>query len=342
MGNVLTAGQGQAPARQATIGAGLPISTPCTTVNKVCASGTKSIMMVSQALACGSQDCMIAGGMESMSNVPYYLTKGREGFGYGHQSVHDGIVKDGLWDVYNNIHMGGCAEDTAMKYSISRLEQDEYAKRSYQLSAHASESGLLSKEIVSVKIPQKKGKPDIIVENDEEYLRANFEKFHSLKPAFLKEEDGGTVTAANASTLNDGGAACVLMTEAYAIKNGIQPLARIVGFGDAAIAPIDFPTAPAAAIPKVLQSCGLTINDIAMFEINEAFSVVVLANIKLLDLDPSKVNIHGGAVSLGHPIGMSGTRIVAHLVHNLQPGQKGMAAICNGGGGAAAIIIEKL
>ena len=342
MGNVLTAGQGQAPARQAALGAGLPISTPCTTVNKVCASGTKSIMMAAQSLACGSQDCMIAGGMESMSLVPYYLSKGREGFGYGHQNVEDGIIKDGLWDVYNQFHMGMCAEDTAEKYDIPRLEQDEYAKRSYLLSAEASESGLLAKEIIPVSIPQKKGKPDVIVEHDEEYLRANFEKFPALKPAFKKEEDGGTVTAANASTLNDGGAACVLMTESYAQSHGIKPLARIVGFGDAAVAPVDFPTAPAAAIPKVLDACGLTKDDIALFEINEAFSVVVLANIKILDLDPNKVNIHGGAVSLGHPIGMSGTRIVTHLVHNLEQGQKGMAAICNGGGGAAALILEKL
>ena len=342
MGNVLTAGVGQAPSRQATLGAGIPISTPCTTINKVCASGMKAIMMAAQSIGCGSQQCMIAGGMESMSNVPYYVPKGRGGFGYGHQIIEDAIVKDGLWDVYNNIHMGGCAEDTASKYDISRLEQDEYAKRSYQLAAKASESGLLSKEIVPVAIPQKKGKPDVLVEHDEEYLKANFEKFPSLKPVFKKEEDGGTVTAANASTLNDGGAATVLMSDTYASKNGIKPLARIVGFCDAAVAPIDFPTAPAAAIPKLLEQCGLTLDDISMIEINEAFSVVVLANIKALDLDPSKVNINGGAVSLGHPIGMSGARIVAHLVHNLKQGQKGLAAICNGGGGAAAIVIEKL
>ena len=294
------------------------------------------------ALACGSQECIVAGGMESMSNVPYYLPKGRVGFGYGHQSVEDGIVKDGLWDVYNNIHMGGCGEDTAAKYDISRLDQDEYAKRSYRLAAQASESGILTKEIVPVSIPQRKGKPDVLVEYDEEYLKADFEKFGSLKPVFKKEEDGGTITAANASTLNDGGAACVLMTDRYAQSHNIKPLARIVGFGDAALAPIDFPTAPAAAIPKVLSSCGLQAGDIALYEINEAFSVVVLANIKILELNPDIVNVHGGAVSLGHPIGMSGTRIVAHLVHNLEAGQKGMAAICNGGGGAAAMVIEKL
>ena len=342
MGNVLQAGQGQAPARQAALGAGLPISTPCTTVNKVCASGTKSIMMAAQSLACGSQECMVAGGMESMSLVPFYLSKGREGMSYGHQMVEDGIIKDGLWDVYNQFHMGMCGEDTAQKYDITRVEQDEYAMRSYRLSAQASESGLLAKEIVPVVVPQKKGNPGKLVEYDEEYLRANFEKFPALKPAFKKEEDGGTVTAANASTLNDGGAACVLMTEKFAESNGIRPLARIIGFGDAAVAPIDFPTAPAAVIPKVLASCGLRQDDIALFEINEAFSVVVLANIKILDLDANRVNVHGGAVSLGHPIGMSGTRIVAHLVHNLEKGQKGMAAICNGGGGAAGLIVEKL
>lgn len=340
MGNVLTAGEGQAPTRQATLGAGIPLSTPCTTINKVCASGMKSVMMAAQSLGCGSQECMVAGGMESMSNVPYYLSKGRAGFGYGHQLAEDGIVKDGLWDVYNNIHMGGCAEDTASKYSISRQEQDEYALRSYQLATQANDSGLLSKEIVPVTVTHKKG--DVTIETDEEYRKANFEKFPTLKPAFMKAEDGGTVTAANASTLNDGGAATVLMTEDYASKNGVKPLARIVGFCDAAIAPIDFPTAPAAAIPKLLKSCNLTLNDISMIEINEAFSVVVLANIKILDLDINKVNIHGGAVSLGHPIGMSGTRIIAHLVHNLEQGQKGLAAICNGGGGAAAIVIEKL
>lgn len=342
MGCVLTAGQGQAPARQATLDAGLLISTPCTTVNKVCASGMKSIMMAAQSLACGSQDCMIGGGMESMSNVPYYLPKGREGMSYGHQTIEDGIIKDGLWDVYNQFHMGMCAEDTADKYKITRLEQDEYAMRSYRLSAQASESGLLGKEIVPVSVPQKKGKPDLIIEHDEEYLRANFEKFPSLKPAFKKESEGGTVTAANASTLNDGGGACVLATESFVSSKGLQPLARIVGFADAAVSPIDFPTAPAAAIPKVLASCGLTNDDISLFEINEAFSVVVLANIKILDLDPDRVNVHGGAVSLGHPIGMSGTRIVTHLAHNLKKGEKGLAAICNGGGGAAAIIIEKL
>ena len=300
------------------------------------------MMIAAMSLACGSQECVVAGGMESMSNVPYYLLKGRAGLGYGHQSITDGIVKDGLWDVYNNFHMGDCGEDTAAKYSISRLDQDEYAKRSYRLTAQSSESGLLAKEIVPVSIPQRKGKPDRVVEHDEEYLKADFEKFGNLKPVFKKDEDGGTITAANAPGLNDGGAACVMMTEEFAKRNGIKPLARVVGFGDAALAPIDFPTAPAAAIPKVLTSCGLKTDDIALFEINEAFSVVVLVTNQILELDINKVNVHGGAVSLGHPIGMSGARIVNHLVHNLAAGEKGMAAICNGGGGAAAMIIEKL
>lgn len=342
MGNVLQAGGGQAPARQAAIGAGLPISTICTTINKVCASGMKTIMLAAQSLMLGAQDCMIAGGMESMSNVPYYLPKGRGGLGYGHQTIEDGIIKDGLWDVYNQIHMGICAEDTAQKFGISRLDQDEYAMRSYRLAAQASENGTLAKEIVAVNIPQKKGKPDTIVKYDEEYLKADFERFASLKPAFKKEEDGGTVTAANASSLNDGAAACVLMTPKAAKAAGVRPLARIVGFADSEIAPIDFPTAPAGAMSKVLKQCGLKKEDISLWEINEAFAVVVLANIKLMELNPSIVNVHGGAVSLGHPIGMSGARIVGHLVHNLERGQLGLASICNGGGGASAIVIEKL
>jgi acetyl-CoA C-acetyltransferase len=300
----------------------------------------KSIMMAAQSLAIGSQGVMVAGGMESMSNVPYYLAKARDGMVLGHQSVEDGIIKDGLWDVYNKVHMGVCAEKTATDYSITREEQDEYAIRSYRLSAEASEKGILSKEIVPVTIPGKKGKPDVVVDWDEEFKRADFTKFPTLPTVFKKE--GGTVTPANASTLNDGAAACVLMTEKAAQRLGVTPLARIVGFGDAAVQPIDFPVAPAAAVPKVLKMCGLKTEDIAMWEINEAFSVVVLANIKILEVNPDLVNIHGGAVSLGHPIGMSGARIVGHLAHNLKRGEKGMAGICNGGGGAAAIIIEKL
>lgn len=273
-----------------------------------------------------------------MSNVPYYLIKGRAGFGYGHQLVEDAIIKDGLWDVYNQIHMGNCAENTAAQQGIGREEQDEYAVRSYQLSAKATDDGILQKEIVPVTVTEKK--KEVTIERDEEYQRVVFDKMSTLKAVF--QAKNGTITAANASTLNDGAAACVLMTRGAAEKNGVTPLARVVGYGDAAVAPIDFPIAPVPAMQKVLDACGLKVNDIAMWEINEAFSVVVLANIKLMGLNPELVNIHGGAVSLGHPIGMSGARILGHLVHNLQPGEKGMASICNGGGGAAAMVIERL
>ncbi|XP_049679508.1 acetyl-CoA acetyltransferase, mitochondrial isoform X2 [Accipiter gentilis] len=305
MGNVLQAGQGQAPARQAVLGAGLPICTPTTTVNKVCASGMKSIMMAAQSLMCGSQDVMVAGGMESMSNVPYTMSRGSTP--YGGVKLEDLIVKDGLTDAYNHIHMGNCAENTAKKFTISREEQDTYAIGSYTKSKTAWDSGILKNEIVPVTISKK-----------------------------------GTVTAANASTLNDGAAALVLMTTEAAKRLKVKPLARIVAFADAAVDPIDFPIAPAHAVPKILSATGLKKEDIAMWEINEAFSVVVLANIKMLGIDPHKVNINGGAVSLGHPIGMSGARIVVHMAHALKQGQYGLAGICNGGGGASAILIEKL
>ncbi|XP_048094093.1 acetyl-CoA acetyltransferase, mitochondrial [Alosa alosa] len=336
MGNVLQAGEGQAPTRQALLGAGLPISTPATTINKVCASGMKSIMMAAQSLMCGHQDVMVAGGMESMSCVPYVMN--RQTPAYGGLHVEDLIVKDGLTDVYNKFHMGNCAENTAKNCSISREEQDAYAIKSYSQSKAAWESGVFAKEIVPVSIPQR-GKPDIIVKEDEEWRRVDFSKVPKLKAVFQREN--GTVTAANASTLNDGAAALVLMTADAAKKLNVNPLARIVAFADAATNPIDFPIAPAFAVPKVLEMSGVKKDDIAMWEINEAFSVVVLANIKMLDLDPNKVNVNGGAVSLGHPIGMSGTRIVGHMVHSLQSGQYGLAGICNGGGGASAILIQK-
>ncbi|XP_038059007.1 acetyl-CoA acetyltransferase, mitochondrial-like [Patiria miniata] len=337
MGNVLQAGEGQAPTRQAALGAGLPLSTPCTTINKVCASGMKAIMMAAQSLMCGHQDVMVAGGMESMSNVPFLMPRTEPT--YGGQRIEDAIVKDGLWDVYNKIHMGNCGEDTAKKLDISKAEQDEYAMGSYKKSQAAGASGVFQKEIIPVNVPQKRGKPDVVVSEDEECSRVNFDKFTSLKAVFEKD---GTITAANASTLNDGAAAMVLMTSQAAERLGVKPLARILGFADAAVAPIEFPLAPAYAMPKVLEQTGVKMEDISMFEINEAFSVVVLANIKLLGLDASKVNINGGAVSLGHPIGMSGARITGHMVHNLKPGEKGLAGICNGGGGASAILIEKL
>jgi len=337
MGNVLQGSQGQAPARQATLGAGLDYDTPCTTVNKVCASGMKAVMMASQSLMCGHQDVMVAGGMESMSNVPYYLKRGATP--YGGIKVIDGIVFDGLSDAYNHCHMGNCAENTAKKYNVTREEQDDYAIRSYELSRKAAESGAFDAEIAPVTIPQRRGDPKV-VNADEEFLRANFEKFRTLKPVFQKEN--GTVTAANASTLNDGAAALVLMTAQAAEKHGVKPLARVVGFADAAIDPMDFPVAPAFAIPKMLERAGIKTEDVAMWEVNEAFSVVALANAKILGIGMERVNIHGGAVSIGHPIGMSGARITGHLAHALQKGQVGVAGICNGGGGASAIIIEKL
>ncbi|OCT93225.1 hypothetical protein XELAEV_18016290mg [Xenopus laevis] len=337
MGNVLQAGQGQAPSRQATLGAGLAISTPTTTINKVCASGMKSVMLAAQSLMCGHQQVMVAGGMESMSNVPYCMSRGATP--YGGVKLEDIIVKDGLTDVYNKFHMGNCAENTAKKLSISREEQDGFAITSYTRSKAAWDSGLIANEIAPVTIAQK-GKPDIIVQEDEEYKRVDFSKFPKLKTVFQK--DNGTVTAANSSTLNDGAAALVLMTAEAANRLNVTPLARIVAFADAAVDPIDFPIAPAYAIPKLLSEAGLKKEDIAMWEINEAFSVVVLANIKMLDIDPARVNVNGGAVSLGHPIGMSGARIVGHMAHALRKGQFGIAGICNGGGGASAVLIEKL
>ncbi|KAM9321228.1 acetyl-CoA acetyltransferase, mitochondrial [Gastrophryne carolinensis] len=337
MGNVLQAGQGQAPSRQATLGAGLPIGTPCTTVNKVCASGMKAIMLASQSLMCGHQQVMVAGGMESMSNVPYSMSRGATP--YGGVKLEDLIVKDGLTDAYNKFHMGNCAENTAKKFGIGREEQDKYAISSYTRSKLAWDAGLFANEIVPVSI-QQKGKPDLIVQEDEEYKRVDFSKLSKLKTVFQK--DNGTVTAGNASTLNDGAAALVLMTREAANRLNVSPIARIVAFADAAVDPIDFPIAPAFAVPKILSATGLKVDDITMWEINEAFSVVALANAKMLNIDPAKVNINGGAVSLGHPIGMSGARIVGHMAHVLKKGQFGLAGICNGGGGASAILIEKL
>jgi len=335
MGNVVQAAGGQAPSRQATLFAGLSESTPTTTVNKVCASGMKAVMMASQSLMSGHQEVMVAGGMESMSNCPYYMLRGQTP--YGGVQLIDSIVHDGLTDVYNKIHMGVCAENTASNFDISREEQDDYGMESYKRSQASAKSGVFNKEIIPVTFTQKK--KEVTVTEDEEYHKVNFDKFRSLKTVFKKD---GTVTAANASTLNDGASALVLMTASEAEKRGVKPLARVVTFCDAATAPIDFTIAPALAIPKLLEQAGVKQDDIAMWEINEAFSVVVLANIKKLGLDPSKVNINGGAVSIGHPIGMSGARITSHLVHNLKKGEKGVAAICNGGGGAAAILLEAL
>ncbi|EDW62860.1 acetyl-CoA acetyltransferase, mitochondrial [Drosophila virilis] len=337
MGNVVSAGLGQAPARQAAIFAGLPTSVCCTTVNKVCSSGMKSIMLGAQSLMLGQAEIVVAGGMESMSNVPYYLKRGATP--YGGVNLTDGIVFDGLWDVYNKFHMGNCAENTAKKMQVTRQEQDAFAIESYKRSAQAWSDKIFANEIAPVKI-QLKRKPEQIIAEDEEFKRVNFEKFAQLATVFQKEN--GTVTAGNASTLNDGGAAVVLMTAEAAKCAGLKPLARIVAFQDAETDPIDFPIAPALAVPKLLERAGVRKENVAMWEINEAFSVVVLANIRKLDIDPAKVNIHGGAVSLGHPIGMSGARLVTHLAHALKAGELGCASICNGGGGASSILLEKL
>ncbi|XP_021943856.1 acetyl-CoA acetyltransferase B, mitochondrial [Folsomia candida] len=338
MGNVCQAGLGQAPARQAALFAGLSKSTPCTTVNKVCASGMKSVMLAAQNIKCGDQDVMVAGGMESMSNVPYYMKRGESP--YGGVTLVDGIVFDGLTDVYNKFHMGNCGENTAKKLNISRQEQDQYGIESYKRAAKAIKDGVFKTQIIPVSIPQKKGKPDLVITEDEEYKRVDFDKFTKLATVFQRE--GGTVTAGNASSLNDGASAMVLASESAAKRSSVKPLARIVGYYDAATDPIDFPIAPVFAIRGLIKKYGIKKEDVAMWEINEAFSVVVLANIKMLDLDPSKINIHGGAVSLGHPIGMSGCRITGHLCHALKPGEYGVASICNGGGGASSILIQKM
>eukprot|EP00048_Salpingoeca_helianthica_P014944 m.224338 g.224338 ORF g.224338 m.224338 type:complete len:397 (+) comp16452_c0_seq1:3009-4199(+) len=338
MGNVISAGLGQAPARQAVIEAGCPVTTEATTINKVCASGMKSIMFAAQSIALGHRDIMAAGGMESMSNVPYVVRSARGGAGYGHQTLEDLILGDGLTDVYNKVHMGMCGEETAAKHGISRADQDAYALESYKRSAAAVSAGRFKKEIVGIEVPQKKGAA-VVIDEDEEYKNVNPAKVSQLRTVFKKD---GTITAANASKINDGACAAVIAAGDVAAQRGLKPIALIRGYADAAIAPMDFPTAPAFAIPRALAMAGLKTSDIDMWEINEAFSVVVLANIKMLGIDPAKVNINGGAVSLGHPIGMSGARIVATLAHQLKPGQKGVAAICNGGGGASAVVVEKL
>ncbi len=339
-GNVLTAGIGQAPARQTAIKAGLSDLTPCTTVNKVCASGMKSIMIAANQIQLEEADIIVAGGMESMSNVPYYLPKHRNGSKLGHSEVTDGIIKDGLWDVYNDFHMGNAAEICAKECNISREQQDEYAVISYKRAIKAHEKGYFDNEVIEMKVKDRKGNVTKVT-MDEELKRVNFDKIASLKPVFDRE---GTVTAANASSINDGAAAVLLMSEEKAEELGLKPLARIVSHASAAKAPEWFTTAPADAIPKALKRAGADKKDIDLFEINEAFSVVSIANNQILELDPEKVNIHGGAVSIGHPIGCSGARIVVTLLHALKRtgGTLGCAGICNGGGGASAMVVEML
>lgn len=339
MGNVLSANLGQAPATQAAKFAGLP-DLPATTINKVCASGTKSIMLAAQAIALGAIDIAVAGGMESMSNVPFYLDKARNGYRLGHGQLIDGLVKDGLWDVYNDYHMGSAAELCAVDCNISREEQDNYAINSYKRAQDSVNNNKFSGEIIPVEIKDRKGNVTVF-DKDEEPFAVNFDKIPGLKPVFKKD---GSVTAANASTLNDGAAALVLMSADKAKELGLKPLAKVVSYADAQQAPEYFTTAPAQAIPRALANAGLSVSDVDFFEINEAFSVVALANNKLLDLTDKNVNINGGAVALGHPLGASGARIVVTLLSVLQQenGKIGVAGICNGGGGASAIVIEKL
>ncbi len=339
LGNVLSANLGQAPATQAAKFAGLP-DIPATTVNKVCASGAKAIMLAAQSIALGINHVVVAGGMESMSNVPYYLDKARTGYRLGHGQVVDGLVKDGLWDVYNDFHMGSAAELCAVECNISREEQDAHAIESYKRSQAAQRAGKFKDEIVSVEVTDRKGAMTAVTE-DEEIHAVKFDKIPSLKPVFKKD---GTVTAANASTLNDGAAALILISGSKLKELGLRPLARIRGYADAQQAPEWFTTAPAKAIPRALQHAGIEPSQVDFYEINEAFSVVSLANNRELGLSPDNVNVNGGAVSLGHPLGASGARIVVTLLSVLaqNSGRVGVAGICNGGGGASALVLEKV
>lgn len=337
MGNVVQAGVGQAPARQAALGSGLPNSIPCTTVNKVCASGMKAMMLAAQSIALGDNSVVVAGGMENMSQIPHYVYA-RKGNKLGNIKMEDGMLKDGLVDVYNHEHMGTCGDLCAAEYEFSREDVDAFAIQSYERSKNAWEKGNFKEEVVSVEVPQRKGDP-IIVDEDEEYKNVKLDKIPHLRPVFTK---GGTTTAANASTLNDGAAAVVMMSKEKAEELGLQPLASIKSFADAAQEPKWFTTTPALAIEQALKKADLTKEDIDFYELNEAFSVVGLANIKLLDIDGNKVNVYGGAVSLGHPLGCSGARIMVTLINVLQQNKAkyGAAGICNGGGGASAMIIE--
>ncbi len=339
-GNVVSANLGQAPARQAALGAGLLPSVQCTTINKVCASGTKAIMMAAQDIMLGHADVVVAGGMESMSNIPFYVPKARFGYKYGNAEFVDGLVKDGLEDVYDKKAMGVFADATAKHFGITREEQDAFAINSYKQVAAATEAGYFKNEIAPIGIPQRKGDPIMLAE-DEEYKNVFFDKIAGLRPAFTPD---GTVTAANASTINDGAAALVLVSEEKLKELGLTPLARIAGFADAEQEPNWFTTTPTIAVPKAIKMAGLSQNDMDFFEVNEAFSVVTLAFNKVLDVDAAKVNVFGGAVALGHPLGASGARIVTTLVNvlNTKGGKYGVAGICNGGGGASSIVIEKV
>jgi acetyl-CoA C-acetyltransferase len=337
MGNVIQAGEGQAPAKQAALFAGLPNTIPCTTINKVCASGMKAIAFAAQAIQCGDAEIVVAGGMENMSSIPHYM-QARKGQKFGDIKLEDGLLVDGLVNVYDGKHMGTCADACAIEYQYSREDQDKFAIESYTRSAKAWKEGKFKDEIIPVEIPQRNGE-SIFISEDEEYKNVKMDKLPTLRPAFSKD---GTVTAANASTLNDGAAALVLMSREKANELGIKPLAIINGYADASQEPEWFTTAPAKALPKALAKANITADKVDFYELNEAFSVVGLANIKLLNLDPKTVNVHGGAVSLGHPLGCSGARIMVTLLHVLQQnnGKIGAAGICNGGGGASAMVIS--
>ncbi|WWC87970.1 uncharacterized protein L201_002872 [Kwoniella dendrophila CBS 6074] len=335
LGNVVQAGVGQSPARQVVIGAGIPESTDATTINKVCASGMKAIMLASQNIQLGQRNIMVAGGMESMSQAPFLVPRNPPGF--GNFEAKDSLVVDGLFDVYNKVPMGNCADSTAQKHQITREDQDDHCLSSYTRAEESWKTGAFDEEIAPVTVKTRKG--DIVVKEDEDYKKLLKEKFRTIRPVFTKD---GTVTAANASSLNDGASAVVLASGDVVEKEGLKPLAKILGYADAACAPIDFPTAPTLAVPIALKNAGVSKEDIALWEFNEAFSVVAVAAEKVLGLDRSKVNVKGGAVALGHPIGSSGCRIVVTLIHSLKKGEKGVAAICNGGGAASAIVVERL
>lgn len=335
-GNVVQAGVGQNPARQVSIGAGIPTSADATTINKVCASGMKSIMVAAQAIATGDKEIVVAGGMESMSNAPFLIP--RQNPAFGKFEAKDALESDGLWDVYNNFAMGNCGEVCAEKQGISREAQDSHAVESFRRAERAWASGAFDNEIVPITIKGKKG--DTIVKEDEQYKRVIYDKIPTLKPSFKKE--GGTITPANSSPLNDGASALVMMSADKARELGLTPLAKVISYADAGVDPIDFPIAPTIALPRALKRANLTTDDISLFEINEAFSVVVRASEKILGIDPAKINVNGGAVALGHAIGNSGARIVVSLVHALKPGQYGAAGVCNGGGAASAIVVQRL
>lgn len=340
IGNVIAAGLGQAPATQVAVGAGLGYNIPCTLVNKVCASGMKAVMLGAQSIMLGHNDVVVAAGMESMSNIPYYLLKARYGYKFGNGELADGLTFDGLTDAYHNCAMGVCADNTAKEMNISREDQDNYAINSYKRAAEAWQAGKFKDEVIPVEVAGKKGEVSMFAE-DEQFKSANFDKIPQLKPVFTKD---GTVTAANASSINDGAAAVVLMSKEKAKDLGLAPLAKIRGFADAAHDPMWFTTAPALAIPKAMKLAGVTKSDVDYYEINEAFSAVAIANNIKLELDPARVNVNGGAVAIGHPLGASGARITLTLANILRQNNAniGVAGICNGGGGASAIVIEKL